>query len=108
MKSKLMYYLRFTLAYTHAEIKGIIVLFGMMVLYALIYIGWEWRKKEEQKLEFNPVVWEANYKEISHKSGGRESGGRESGGCYAIKNKKPLDLRLGVSAFLNPICITLH
>jgi competence ComEA-like helix-hairpin-helix protein len=62
-----MYLLRFTLAYTHAEIKGIIVLFGMMVLYALIYIGWEWRKKEEQKLEFNPVVWEANYKEISPK-----------------------------------------
>ena len=89
MKSKLMYYLRFTLAYTHAEIKGIIVLFGMMVLYALIYIGWEWRKKEEQKLEFNPVVWEANYKAISPKSGVRrkgwvdygsyKSGGKESG-----------------------------
>ena len=80
-----MYLLRFTLAFTYAEIKGIIVLFGMMVLYALIYIGWEWRKKEEQKLAFNPVVWEANYKEISpkvfvaRKFGGYESGGNESG-----------------------------
>jgi competence ComEA-like helix-hairpin-helix protein len=80
MKSKLMYLLRFTLAYTHAEIKGIIVLFGMMVLYALLYMGWEWRKKEEQKLAFNPVVWEANYKEISPKVFvARKFGGRRKG-----------------------------
>ena len=39
MKTKLMYLLRFTLAYTHAEIKGLIVLLGMMVIYALLYIG---------------------------------------------------------------------
>ena len=51
-----------------------------MVLYALIYIGWEWRKKEEQKLEFNPVVWEANYKAISPKVfGSRKSGVRRKG-----------------------------
>jgi competence ComEA-like helix-hairpin-helix protein len=81
-----MYYLRFVLAYTHDEIKGILVLFGMMGLYVLYYIGNELYKKEQEKLEFNPVVWEANYKKISpksfaaRKSAGRESGGRESGG----------------------------
>ncbi len=84
MKTKLMYFLRFVLAYTHDEIKGILVLFGMMGLYVLYYIGNELYKKEQEKLEFNPVVWEANYKEISpksfaaRKSAGRESGGRES------------------------------
>lgn len=74
-----MYYLRFVLAYTHYEIKGILVLFGMMGLYVLYYIGNELYKKEQEKLEFNPVVWEANYKKISPKSfTARKSGGRES------------------------------
>jgi hypothetical protein len=94
-----MYYLRFILAYTHDEIKGIFVLFIMMGIYVLYYIGKDYYKKEQEKLEFNPVVWEANYKAISPKSGGKESGG--SNACS--KNKKPLDLRPGVSAFLNPI-----
>jgi competence ComEA-like helix-hairpin-helix protein len=101
MKSKLMYLLRFTLAYTHAEIKGLIVLLGMMVIYVLIYIGYEWQENEVAKLDFQPVLWEANYKAINpkvfvtRKSGGRESevrrkgwvdyrnyksGGKESGG----------------------------
>ncbi len=74
-----MYFLRFVLAYTHDEIKGILVLFGMMGLYVLYYIGNELYKKEQEKLEFNPVVWEANYKEISPKSfAARKSAGRES------------------------------
>jgi competence ComEA-like helix-hairpin-helix protein len=85
MKTKLMYYLRFVLAYTHDEIKGILVLFGLMGTYVLYYIGNEYYKKEQEKLEFNPVVWEANYKEISPKSfaarkfAGREFAGKESG-----------------------------
>ena len=80
-----MYYLRFVLAYTHDEIKGILVLFGLMGMYVLYYIGNEYYKKEQEKLEFNPVVWEANYKEISPKSfaarkfAGREFAGKESG-----------------------------
>jgi competence ComEA-like helix-hairpin-helix protein len=80
MKNKIHYYLRFILAYTHDEIKGIIVLFLMMGFYVLYYIGKEYYSKEQERLEFNPVVWEANYKEISPKSGGRESGGFNSGG----------------------------
>jgi competence ComEA-like helix-hairpin-helix protein len=80
MKTKLMYLLRFTLAYTHAEIKGLIVLLGMMVIYVLLYIGYEWRENEAAKLDFQPVLWEANYKDISPKSGGRESGGFKFGG----------------------------
>jgi competence ComEA-like helix-hairpin-helix protein len=86
MKNKIHYYLRFILAYTHDEIKGIIVLFLMMGFYVLYYIGKEYYSKEQERLEFNPVVWEANYKEISpksfasRKSGGNESGGWESGG----------------------------
>jgi competence ComEA-like helix-hairpin-helix protein len=79
MKSKLMYLLRFTLAYTHAEIKGLIVLLGMMAIYVLLYIGYEWRENEAAKLDFQPVVWEANYKAISPKSGGKESGGFKFG-----------------------------
>ncbi|MDE2392312.1 MAG: helix-hairpin-helix domain-containing protein [Cytophagales bacterium] len=80
MKTKLMYYLRFVLAYTHDEIKGILVLFGLMGMYVLYYIGNEYYKKEQEKLEFNPVVWEANYKEISPKSfAARKSGGFKSG-----------------------------
>ncbi|MFL0206127.1 helix-hairpin-helix domain-containing protein [Aquirufa sp. 2-AUSEE-184A6] len=85
MKTKLMYLLRFTLAYTHAEIKGLIVLLGMMVVYVLLYIGYEWREKEVAKLDFQPVLWEANYKAISpkvfgsRKFGENESGWRESG-----------------------------
>jgi competence ComEA-like helix-hairpin-helix protein len=80
MKTKLLYYLRFTLAYTHAEIKGLIVLLGMMAIYVLLYIGYEWRENEVAKLDFQPVLWEANYKAISPKSGGRESGGFKFGG----------------------------
>ena len=80
MKTKLLYYLRFTLAYTHAEIKGLIVLLGMMVIYVLLYIGYEWRENEVAKLDFQPVVWEANYKEISPKSRGKEFGGFKFGG----------------------------
>jgi competence ComEA-like helix-hairpin-helix protein len=81
MKTKLMYFLRFVLAYTHDEIKGILVLFGMMGFYVLYYMGNELYKREQDKLEFNPVVWEANYREISPKSfAARKSEGRESGG----------------------------
>ena len=99
MKSKIHYYLRFTLAYTHDEIKGIIVLFLMMGIYVVYYIGSEYYSKEQERLAFNPVVWEANYKEIrpkvfaprksggkgwvdytSYKSGGKESLGFKSGG----------------------------
>jgi len=80
MKTKLMYLLRFTLAYTHAEIKGLIVLLGMMVTYALLYIGYEWRENEVAKLDFQPVVWEANYNAISPKVfGSRKSGVRRKG-----------------------------
>jgi competence ComEA-like helix-hairpin-helix protein len=74
-----MYLLRFTLAYTHNEIKGLFVLLGMMAIYVLLYIGYEWREKEAAKLDFQPVVWEANYKAISPKSGGKESGGFKFG-----------------------------
>ena len=85
MKTKLMYLLRFTLAYTHNEIKGLIVLLGMMAIYVLLYIGYEWREREVAKLDFQPVVWEANYKAISpkvfasRKSGGYKSEGRGKG-----------------------------
>ena len=75
MKNKIHYYLRFVLAYTHEEIKGIVVLFLLMGIYVLCYIGNEYYSKEQERLEFNPVVWEANYKLISPKSGGRESEG---------------------------------
>jgi competence ComEA-like helix-hairpin-helix protein len=74
-----MYILRFTLAYTHNEIKGLFVLLGMMVIYMILYIGYEWRENEAAKLDFQPVVWEANYKAISPKSGGKESGGFKFG-----------------------------
>ncbi|MHA8074904.1 helix-hairpin-helix domain-containing protein [Aquirufa sp. HETE-40SA] len=67
MKNKIHYYLRFILAYTHDEIKGIIVLFFMMGIYVLYYIVSEYYKKEQERLEFNPVVWEANYQEIKPK-----------------------------------------
>ena len=50
-----------------------------MGIYVLYYIGNEYYSKEQEKLDFNPVAWEANYKAISPKSGGRESGGKESG-----------------------------
>ncbi|MFM6942525.1 MAG: helix-hairpin-helix domain-containing protein [Aquirufa sp.] len=62
-----MYYLRFILAYTHEEIKGIVVLFLMMGIYVLYYIGNENYKMEQERLEFNPVLWKANYKEIKPK-----------------------------------------
>jgi competence ComEA-like helix-hairpin-helix protein len=85
MKTKLMYYLRFILAYTHDELKGLFVLFIMMGIYALYYIGNDYYKIEQEKLEFNPVLWEANYKAISpkvfvsRKFGGKESGVRRKG-----------------------------
>jgi competence ComEA-like helix-hairpin-helix protein len=75
-----MYYLRFTLAYTHAEIKGLFVLLGMMAIYILIYICYEWQENEAAKLAFQPVIWEANYKAISPKVfGSRKFGDRKSG-----------------------------
>lgn len=79
MKNRIHYYLRFLLAYTHDEMKGIFVLLGMMGMYVLYYVGNEYDKKEQEKLEFNPVVWEANYKEISPKSEGREFVGNKTG-----------------------------
>ncbi len=85
MKNKILYYLRFVLAYTHDEIKGIIVLFGMMGIYVLYYIGSQYYKREQEKLEFNPVLWEANYQEIRpkvfvpRKFAAKESGGRKKG-----------------------------
>jgi competence ComEA-like helix-hairpin-helix protein len=80
MKNRIHYYLRFTLAYTHNEIKGLIVLLGMMVIYVLIYIGYQWRENDVAKLDFQPVVWEANYKEISPKVFvARKFGGFKSG-----------------------------
>lgn len=89
MKSKIHYYLRFVLAYTHDEIKGILVLFGMMGLYVLYYIGNDLYKKEQDKLEFNPVVWEANYREISPKVfAARKSAVRESVGYkFEVRRK---------------------
>jgi competence ComEA-like helix-hairpin-helix protein len=89
-----MYLLRFTLAYTHAEIKGLIVLLGMMVIYVLLYMGYEWRENEITKLDFQPVVWEANYKEISpnvfasRKSGGYKSGVRRKWVDYKFGGKE--------------------
>jgi competence ComEA-like helix-hairpin-helix protein len=89
-----MYLLRFTLAYTHAEIKGLIVLLGMMVIYALLYIGYEWRENEITKLDFQPVAWEANYKEISPKSRGKEFGGYKFGGNESeVRRKGWVDYR---------------
>jgi competence ComEA-like helix-hairpin-helix protein len=88
MKNKIHYYLRFTLAYTHDEMKGIIVLFFMMGIYVVYYIVSEHYSKEQERLEFNPVVWEANYKEISPKSGGFKSGGNESGGYKSGGRRK--------------------
>jgi competence ComEA-like helix-hairpin-helix protein len=57
----------------------------MMVIYVLIYIGYEWREKEVAKLDFQPELWEANYKAISpkvfasRKFEGKESEGYKSG-----------------------------
>ena len=80
MKTKLMYYLRFVLAYTHEEIKGIYVLLGMMGIYVLYYVGCEYYTQRQEQLEFNPVVWETTYKEISPKVfAARKSEGKESG-----------------------------
>ncbi len=80
MKNRIHYLLRFILAYTHDEIKGIFVLFIMMGIYVLYYIGNEYYSKEQEKLDFNPVAWEANYKAISPKVfASRKSGGKESG-----------------------------
>jgi competence ComEA-like helix-hairpin-helix protein len=96
-----MYLLRFTLAYTHSEIKGLIVLLGMMTIYVLLYIGYEWQEKVAAKLDFQPELWEANYKEISPKSGGRESGGfkfgggKESEGYKSGVRRKWVDYKFG-------------
>ncbi len=59
-----------------------------MGIYVLYYIVSEYYKKEQERLEFNPVVWEANYKEISPKYGWRESGGNESGGFKSGVRRK--------------------
>ena len=91
MKNRIHYLLRFTLAYTHAEVKGLIVLLGMMVIYVIIYIGYEWRENEAAKLDFQPVIWEPNYKAIHPKvfvvrkfvvrrKGWVDYGGNKSGG----------------------------
>jgi len=93
MKTKLLYYLRFTLAYTHSEIKGLIVLLGMMAIYVLLYIGYEWQEKEAAKLEFQPVLWEANYKAISPMvfTSRKFGGGKESGGYKSKVRRKWVD-----------------
>jgi competence ComEA-like helix-hairpin-helix protein len=96
MKNRIHYLLRFTLAYTHAEIKGLIVLLGMMVIYVLLYIGYQWREKEVAKLDFQPVVWEANYKAISPKVfASRKFGGKESGGYESGVRRKWVDYKSG-------------
>ena len=93
MKNRIHYLLRFTLAYTHAEIKGLIVLLGMMAIYVLLYIGYEWQEKEAAKLEFQPVLWEANYKAISPKvfTSRKFGGGKESGGYKSKVRRKWVD-----------------
>ena len=95
MKTKLMYFLRFILAYTHDEIKGIFVLFFMMGIYALYYIGNEYYSKEQEKLDFNPVAWEANYKAISPKSGGYKSGVRRKWVDYKSEGKESGGFKFG-------------
>jgi competence ComEA-like helix-hairpin-helix protein len=67
MKTKLMYLLRFTLAYTHSEIRGLFVLFVGMFVFILYTIGMKFREKQQERLEFQPVVWEANYQAIRPK-----------------------------------------
>ena len=93
MKNRIHYLLRFTLAYTHAEIKGLIVLLGMMAIYVLLYIGYEWQEKKAAKLEFQPVLWEANYKAISPKvfAPRKFGGGKESGGYKSKVRRKWVD-----------------
>ena len=65
-----------------------------MGIYVLYYIGNEYYSKEQEKLDFNPVAWEANYKAISPKSGGKESGVRrkwvdyKSGGKESVVRRK--------------------
>ncbi len=39
-----------------------------MVIYVLLYIGYEWRENEAAKLDFQPMLWEANYKAIRPKA----------------------------------------
>jgi competence ComEA-like helix-hairpin-helix protein len=96
MKNRIHYLLRFTLAYTHAEIKGLIVLLGMMAIYVFIYIGYEWRENEVAKLDFQPVLWEANYKAISPKVfTSRKFGGKESGGFKSGVRRKWVDYKSG-------------
>ncbi len=59
-----------------------------MGIYVLYYIGNEYYSKEQEKLDFNPVAWEANYKAISPKSGGRESGVRRKWVDYKSGGKE--------------------
>lgn len=85
MKNKIHYYLRFTLAYTHSEIRGLWVLLGSMLLYVFVTIGIDYYKTEQERIAFNPVLWETNYKLISpkvfatRKSEGFKSGGQRKG-----------------------------
>lgn len=67
MKNKIHYYLRFTLAYTHSEIRGLWVLLGGMLLYVFVAIGIDYYKTAQERIAFNPLLWEANYQAISPK-----------------------------------------
>ena len=91
-----MYLLRFTLAYTHDEMRGLFVLLGMMVIYVLLYIGYEWQENEAAKLEFQPVLWEVNFKAISPKVFAlRKFGGREFAGYKSEVRRKWVDYKFG-------------
>ena len=91
-----MYLLRFTLAYTHAEMRGLFILLGMMVIYVLLYIGYEWQENEAAKLEFQPVLWEVNFKAISPKVFAlRKFGGREFAGYKSEVRRKWVDYKFG-------------
>ncbi len=91
-----MYLLRFTLAYTHAEMRGLFILLGMMVIYVLLYIGYEWQENEAAKLEFQPVLWEVNFKAISPKVFAlRKFGGREFAGYKSEVRRKWVEYKSG-------------
>ena len=91
-----MYLLRFTLAYTHDEMRGLFVLLGMMVIYVLLYIGYEWQENEAAKLDFQPVLWEVNFKAISPKVFAlRKFGGREFAGYKSEVRRKWVDYKFG-------------
>ena len=91
-----MYLLRFTLAYTHDEMRGLFVLLGMMVIYVLLYIGYEWQENEAAKLDFQPVLWEVNFKAISPKVFAlRKFGGREFAGYKSEVRRKWVEYKSG-------------